>query len=974
MKKNLIVFLLFLFCCNVYARTGILAKQKKLNVVQTQWFDIIYPPECEQTASLLYGNADRIYTEVADFMCTKPSFRLPVVITPATDQSNAFFNPFPYNHIVLYDTSSSGINDLLVYSEQFLSTFEHELTHAVTFSMKNEFWSGAGKIFGDVIDFGFLSISTEMAEGATVSYESSRGEGRLNNEYAKHVVKQAKLEGKFPSYYDAQGSSSMQNVAHPYKFGSAFAQYLQETYGMQSYAQFWYDTVNLKKVGLNRRFKNVYGIKLKQAWKDFENSYEVPSVPENPVKAKIVNDFFEKNSPDFSKENNQGANFTSLTVSQNKVAWLDSKTGQIYTADRNNLSSEKIKPEKLLLVPQASSINFSEDGKLLVISAYSYSQSTVKAVLYLYDLQTKQFFKINETGLKCAGLVKKDGEYFIISTKYISPASTIQIHKIIFNDGKICGTEKTAQINLKQNQNAENFTAFSNGNFAYIFKDKMNYSIRISDLQGNILQEYAAPLEKMLINSLSLDFSDSDSLYFSWAIPGTLPRLGKLNLEEEKFTLSNQDISGGIFNPVSIDDFIIYIGKFYEQSRILQISDFEGKEYLPSKPDFEIAEKEIDIRVVKDAVLPEPQKFNSFDYYKKGVFLPVGIYSTGVFINDVNKTSVFSYSPLGATYITSNPWSNVTDDLLIITAGFNLFDYSFGIQGLLMNGTSTSLLHTTTSIKTEFDNLGWKESGISFKAESTIPFGRISNFLFASTSNVGIGRQNKKISDSVMYKTLFNNTSKVFGLLKPEDNTIYYSLYEVLAVGYSNVHKTTPGNYNKAGIKMQVNAGIWDEQSISGITVYNLLYNKKGFGFNALFSIYVPQLLPVKDKIRYTTNLPTRLDLRLLPLGLNSDFISVYSEEVMKNLFSVETETVLFAYSFEKSVPFFTGLYVNDAVISAGYLGDFSNNNVYCKLSVKGSPNLGCLSGKIYFDCNVKFNYSISNNSFSYGFGIKGMY
>ena len=198
------VFLVFIHLSG-YSADGIMWGQKDIRVISTKWFDIIYTPESSESAVLLYENADRIYYEIAELYGREPQERMPVVLSSQTEQFNAYFSTGYYNHIVLYDTSVT--EDLAVFTNDLLSTFRHELTHAYTYNLKNKFWSVIGDIFGEAVNPAGLFVTSGLAEGATVTSESSYGEGRLNDEYALHIVKQAKLEGKFPFYSDVQGTS-----------------------------------------------------------------------------------------------------------------------------------------------------------------------------------------------------------------------------------------------------------------------------------------------------------------------------------------------------------------------------------------------------------------------------------------------------------------------------------------------------------------------------------------------------------------------------------------------------------------------------------------------------------------------------------------------------------------------------------------------------------------------------------------------
>ena len=277
LRKKLIAGLVFsLLCAFLFAHGGMFSGEKKLRLVKTQWFDIIYPEHCKASAAILFAKADGVYEEVTVQYGLTPAFRMPVIITPAVEKFNAFWTAVPYNHIAIYDTGASGSSNLAVFSETLLSTFRHELTHAVTYNMKNGFWRAMGKVFGDEFAPGMVTVTTGMAEGATVTSESAAGEGRLNDEYAKHYVKQAKIEGKFPSYHDVSGASDVSPSGSPYYFNGAFHGWLQEKYGLSAYADFWYRVVNGKSLTIAGAFKKSFGIKLSTAWKQFMADYYVP--------------------------------------------------------------------------------------------------------------------------------------------------------------------------------------------------------------------------------------------------------------------------------------------------------------------------------------------------------------------------------------------------------------------------------------------------------------------------------------------------------------------------------------------------------------------------------------------------------------------------------------------------------------------------------------------------------------------------
>ncbi len=132
MKKSFLIVFSFLFAFTLFAYDGVMSGEKNLKVYKTQWFDIIYPESCVNSAALLAKNADKIYLEIAENYKSSPYFRMPVVLTSKVQQFNAYFSEAPYNHIVLYVTRPS--ENMNVFSQELLSTFKHELTHAFTFN------------------------------------------------------------------------------------------------------------------------------------------------------------------------------------------------------------------------------------------------------------------------------------------------------------------------------------------------------------------------------------------------------------------------------------------------------------------------------------------------------------------------------------------------------------------------------------------------------------------------------------------------------------------------------------------------------------------------------------------------------------------------------------------------------------------------------------------------------------------------
>ena len=959
-KKNLKKFFictLFLALVNsAFAGTGALFGKKNLRVTKTQWFDIIYPPESQGTASIFYENADTIYNQVTAQYNTVPWFRMPIVIVPTVDSMNAFWTIAPYNHIVIYDTSISKIDELATYSETVLSVFRHELTHAVTNNMKGGFWKGVSKIFGDPVTPGMLAVSSGIAEGATLTSESANGEGRLNDEYSKQVVKQAKLEHKFPSYYDVKGASDKYPFGSAYYFNGAFHQWLQDKYGMDSYAKFWFNIVNTKKIFINSCFKDAFGTGIKAAWKQFYNEYEVPEIYSDPLSESNVYDFFIPDSQKKSHYNKLNKRYSSLTISKDSLFWIEETGSKIQYVNLESFNDEKIKPETLFSFTGITCIKVSEDGRFLAISYSSQNAPGETYCVKIYDLVSKQFYSVPETSLKNPAIIQSDDDYYLIANKYSSPKNSVVISKIIITNEKITGLQEFCRTEQSVNEYTLEYTQFGNGQFACIKKNGLNYSICIKNIKSDEKSEFteiSAPKDRMVISSLS---ANGQKLYFSWTEPGSMPRLGILDLKDQIMKLSCSDLSGGIYEPVAIQKTseITYTGHFYSENRLFrtqesEISDFETFEVQYEKKAIASVEQESGENTAFSDL--EFVKYNPFNYMKRGIFAPVSIYQTEYFgCNSAYSSDTATYL-LGATYVTSNPWSDGDNDLFIITGGWNYLNNSFGIDLQAKIGAETRLLNSTIDLKNEFNDKGWKFSAGKLNIQSTVSFGRISYLTLTNETAIMIGHQDKRIYNlSLLDEFRFWN-SEYFKCCSSDDDVIYSCISELLTIGYANIHKSGASRFEKIGIGAYLSFDFRKDNALSSSPV---TYTDS-FNIYPSFKAYTPWFIPTK----YT--------LSILPIGSNYGY-DTDPAAAGHSIFDFKTESVLFSVEPQKALPFISALFINDIYISAGYSGTLGAANMsklgfqlpYLADYLKGTFNgEACYLDAVYLKATVEFSPNI---------------
>lgn len=929
------ILIILLMPLPIYAGDGIFWGEKNIRVVQTQWFDIIYSEGSKESAALLAENADRIYYEIADMYGREVQARMPVVLCPNREVFNAYFSVEFYNHIVLYDTASS--KEMQVFSEDLLSTFRHELTHAYTYNMKNNFWKGFDKIFGEAVNPAGLFITSGWSEGATLTSESANGEGRLNDEYSKHIVKQAKIEGVFPEYDDVQGASDKHPVGAYYNFNGAFNEWLQRKYGMEKYAQFWYKCVNFQTISTRLAFKKVYGMKLKDAWHNFENDLQIPDLPPNPMYSSAfeICDIFSGSRKNYSPKNDGGAVFSSIAQSENSVAWLEGKSGAIFIASKEELRKENPKPKKLFCVDGAQKISLSRDDRFLAVFYENQQFANYTCQVKIYDFQEKKWIRIKCSGIADGAIVQHGNNYYFVCQQYYSQAKKIAIKAWLCEDLPESQSESKndldMEIPLAKNVSASDFCDIGNGQFALIQKIGLWRKILIANVFGEILSEQEMPQEKFAIRDLSFDFI-ANKIYFSYAIPNSMPRLGEFDIANGTFTCDENDISGGIFYPTSIsENELIYIGKFYRQNRLfkLKICDknlnlsqvaIEKNEILSQESQVQNSFDEFFLENLE--ILENSKKYNPLNYLKKGLLLPISIVNSYSFDPRFENYGQSHALPIGITYMTNNPWNSNT---FTLSAGYSIYTNSSGFSFIASGGTDTSLFKWSVQSQTEFDFAAWKQSLAIGKISSYFPFAKKSAIVISDETLFFFGRGNNVYYEFDLEKDaiyIYSGNYETFPTQTNQKNIFYAenqaSLY------YSSIHKSGEGLFESAGLAIGAKFSF---AYMCDLEDYN--YNTHFVNLSPFVKIAIPKLIPISCKDFFVYNLPLTLDFAIFK---KSD-----------SFLSASCDAIIFAMDVQKAIPFLSAIFVNRFYFSTGY-----SISVLCEPKSFGIAKLGIFANDLF--------------------------
>lgn len=362
---------------------------RPLFVLESQYFSFIFPAESRSAAEYLAGFADDTCREIAGLLGTEPKGRLPVVITPDFESINGYYSWFPYPRIVLYQTPVDASSTLGSYNDTARKLLTHELTHAVSMSIRSEFEDLIVSLFGSPWGVSVYLAPLSFVEGVTVSIESLDGFGRAADPLAGAFIRQDILEKRWKSFWQASGAYDLYPYGNLYYlYGGYFSSYLQKRYGMEAYASLWrrfglasiFRTLDDSFWGPGR-FSSVFGVSLSEAWNDFKDSMTIKTPVYMAVEA-------------LRGPSNIGA----LASRGSFLYYHDSKSRSVYSYDTASGS------EKALFRTGAavSRIDVSTDGQRLLLSMLEYKSDKPKATLAEWKAETGQLLRLDIPGMRDA--------------------------------------------------------------------------------------------------------------------------------------------------------------------------------------------------------------------------------------------------------------------------------------------------------------------------------------------------------------------------------------------------------------------------------------------------------------------------------------------------------------------------------------------------------------------------------------------
>ena len=886
---------------------GHVSLSKKLSVIKTEYFDFIFAEESAASARHLALCADDLYRKAAGMLHIREHRRFPVLLTRETAVFNAYFTTFPYNRIVLYD--SAPPSSFSVFSDNLASVFYHELVHALTLNIRSPFWKGMAAVFGDVLTPSFmLNLPSSFTEGAAVSFESADGQGRLNDAFSLHVVRQAKLENKFPGWQDVTGAyGAYTDGSLPYMFGAAFSSYIQQKYGMDTYAEFWEESGKVHFFKLSAGiFKKVYGLSLTQAWNDFKDSYPVPQCEADLPPALC---------PPSSSEHRAGLRgehlYANLTSSPGGLAWYDTVSSSVMflpierSESRRKAAATEAKeaprfaekPLVLCTSDLSERLIFSRSGDFLTLSGVS-GGAKAKRKARVFDMQKKRFV-LEVYGLSGVFTAERPDGAGIAAARIIAGIERegLSYSLVLYDFDELTGAGSSAPSKSSDSHSCAPFKRilFPQGVFPFDAVDAGNGRImcilKHASFSGEpkrlscSLFSYDMKTDKALVYEFADESLGEESAFFNpslrylSAYGGSLylscaqdsfsqPALAFLDLNDLEgsqddvpfLSVSNTQYSGGVFYPAAFDGGLAFVSRFYEH-RTLSYTDLSGDcrrfalkavpcerffEQCSQDEKFEASEKSESSFAV--------QPYRPFHYMKKPLIIPFAGFLTAASFGPYAPPSV----PLGLTALTADPAERF---LLTAGAGYDIETRTFNANA------SAALSAPPVRIDAGFYTESAVQSGLQnaaafVKAGFERPL--IDDFSRIGAENTAYFLYSANGAPYIRKGTRFVNRSR------------FFSLYS---------RKTGSGPYERLGF-------------IFGLSLYarrDLDFSvsaSSAWFFSPVFEsgFTLPWLLPFKNPRRFTLNLPL------------SCTALVYMNAAEQ--WEIQNTLILFAYDIQKGSPF----------------------------------------------------------------------
>ena len=203
--------------------------------LRTPHFHVHFQQGAEQLASQVARDAEQALARVSKKLGHRPSGRIELVISDATDSANGFASLLPYNHIEIFATPPDDMSELHDHDGHLRQVLIHELAHLAHMDKVTGLPSWINLVLGRTV-FPNGAQPGWFTEGLAVHTETSLSSaGRIRSSLFRMYLRTAALAGRFPTLDEMTGDTKRWPQGNnAYLFGGFFVQYLADRFGEQA--------------------------------------------------------------------------------------------------------------------------------------------------------------------------------------------------------------------------------------------------------------------------------------------------------------------------------------------------------------------------------------------------------------------------------------------------------------------------------------------------------------------------------------------------------------------------------------------------------------------------------------------------------------------------------------------------------------------------------------------------------------------
>ena len=1024
-KKGAIIFS-FLFLSAMLYAGGVLLSPRKVYVVKTNHFEIIFPKESSETAKYVAENADSLYEKAREQIELQNDFTMPIIISPDSSELDAKYTNQPYNRIVIYDSVPRNTEDAI------LNLLYREIFKAVSCSVRSPFNQF---LHNFVLGNPYQPISFINLPFAFSQSYADISSACTNDCYYQQLLIQAKIEGKFPNWLQA---AALRDI-HPgndlcHAAATGFSAYLIQSRGIEKYAEFWNECGKLHLFFMSGIFFKIYGERLSSVWKEFK---EAVPLPDDLDKLRA----FEELTHEVCKNDKQGA-FENILYTNYGIVWYDSIRHEVDILDSNSVFDIR---QLLFIAEEIDRLSLSFDGRY--ISATFKREKARKEffedVTRVFDLKERKFlnqkFSLRESCLA----VDAQGKMCIAGISVEEKYPVLQIYSFLPNEKDF---SLIYEKHFKKSEIVSNLNIAGYGKISYLISDSNGQnnleiqsfdnsniealSWKILDFQGNQI----IPQNIQFING------KNPLLSFSY-IPeheGQLSRSGYITLNWEygiltpkEVYIQNCDISGGVYYPLYVNNYLYYSAKKFSHNELRYVSkdllSFEQGSIEKIQKEKKEFESELVPQEMPKVFDPKEQILGNFNLRRYNPFkymLKIS-YNPFLAVRDINLDNGPVFWPSLGVYINADadPMRNTE---LIISGAYNFLNLSFEKEiNIVPKETMERFNEIFGEIKTFTFATYLKNSStpVDISAGALFNFNVEGDYDFKAIAKtawhvpVGTILRNMEFSISSIYfsSTDYYDENKVEYHPPMKGWTPLGQAYELLEVSamakYSNSHQYGISQYERRGLTAgcrlfsrwdiyeinqlkkyrddalkQIDSGINTELTkvqVENLYKKNLLdISQLNVGFFA--EIEIPRLTPLEITNGWVLSLPSIVRAELLnktgtALEVNIESLLIGNEiqNGLPFLYLFFSRIGLkFGYNF--TLDYDTTKVQLPDIRRDKYFGDvfthtYFSDSIYLKFNTDFLFPTGKLS-EIKFNLNMSGEYFIKTNGFKFSFNIDALF